>query len=523
MTSRNTYLAAGIACNTAAMFGYGTGYIGSLLVLPSFNHRFGLDLLSRHALAMTQSLVVSVWLLGALAGVVAALPVCSHLGRKMCLVCCAATYVLGALLQLVPSGKSMAAFDTGRLLNGIGVGAGTLVTPLYISEISRHSQRGMLLGSWQVGIQISALVGFWGGYASHRSLPDTLDLQWEVPVAIQLVPGSILLFGSLVLPESPIWLAERHDSEALRSAIAWLRSQDVSSPEVISEAEEHCQTVMERKKQEALGPRSSTWREIIRPSIRKRLNCGIGLMTLMTLSGTNALNFFAPTIFMSAGFTSTSASLFLTGVFGLVKLAAALSFMFYVVHFRGHRFWIILASAVCSFALFTLAFCVRFFETTTKGHFLGFYLDNGGIPTLPGVLGCIMVLIFAYFFGIGHGPIAWNFCAEVFPAHLSTMCCTITTCTQWLFQVVNAVLTPFLLTTAGWYTWIIFGCVNAFTLIWAILYIPETRGVPLGKQMDALFEDVTIEPTRDDASDETEDMMVVGEETPLLKPQRYMK
>lgn len=516
MSSRNIYLAAGIASSTAAMFGYGVSYIGGLLVLPSFNRRFALNDLSKYDLANTQSVVVAIWLVGALLGVISAMPVCSHLGRQKCLLFCAIISVIGAALQLIPSGRGMVNFDTGRLLNGIGVGAGTLVAPLYISEISRHSQRGMLLAAWQVSLQISALVGFWVAYFSHSVFPDTSDLQWEVSVILQFVPGAALLFGSFLIPESPIWLAERCDLDASRKALAWLRVDEVSSPEIISQVEEYHQTVLDRGRIEPSCPESSSLKEIFCRPIRKRLICGVGLMVLMTISGTNALNFFAPTIFMSAGFTSTSVSLFLTGIFGLVKVAASLGFMFYFVCVRGHRFWIIVATVVCSITLLVLAFCVRTFEPAKVQDSQMLVVDS---LNFSGFLACLMVFTFAFFFGIGHGPIAWNFCAEVFPAHLSTKCCAITTCAQWVSQVVNAVATPLLLSTAGWYTWIIFSSVNVFTLVWCILYIPETRGVPLGRPMDAVFESGSKLEHYDPA--EVEDIIVVGEETPLLNPKGY--
>lgn len=480
MDPRNIYLTAAIASNTACMFGYGTGYIGGILVLPSFNRHFALDQVSEHDRAAVQSLIVSIWLLGAFIGVLCAFPVCSRLGRRKCLIFCAFIYVLGVALQLEPNAGSIIAFDAGRLLSGIGVGAGTLVAPLYISEISLPSNRGMLLASWQVSMQVSSLVGFWGAYISHRCLPDTTAWQWGIPVSLQLAPGLALLLGSTVIPESPTWLAERHELNELLKVHAWLRREDASSPEVKSEVEDYHGTVVHRRRLASLRAEKSFLGEICSRPIRKRLICGVGLMTLMTLSGTNALNFYAPVVFMSAGFTSTSASLFLTGLFGLAKLAAALSFMFYVVRIGGNRLWLIVATSICSVSLLILAFCVRTFEART--------LEDGF--SIVGIVACLMVFIFAFFFGIGHGPIAWNFCAEVFPTDLSTKCCAITTCAQWLFQVVNAVATPLLLSSAGWYTWIIFHCINALTLVFCVFYIPETRGVPLGAAMDAAFGDV---------------------------------
>jgi hypothetical protein len=62
----------------------------------------------------------------------------------------------------------------------------------------------------------------------------------------------------------------------------------------------------------------------------------------------------APVIFMSAGFTTVSASLFLTGVFGVVKLLSAIAFMFVFVKVKGNRFWLLFGSALCGVSMFVL-------------------------------------------------------------------------------------------------------------------------------------------------------------------------
>ncbi|KAK3080355.1 hypothetical protein LTS18_002179, partial [Coniosporium uncinatum] len=66
--------------------------------------------------------------------------------------------------------------------------------------------------------------------------------------------------------------------------------------------------------------------EMRKKSMRQRLSVGVGLMIAQNMVGLNALNYYAPVVFMSAGFTSVSSSLLLTGIFGLVKLISAISF-----------------------------------------------------------------------------------------------------------------------------------------------------------------------------------------------------
>ena len=129
-SNKRLYLAALIACLTAALFGYSVGFIGGVLVLPSFLHHFHLDTLLPSDLAVSQARIVTVWLVGALLGVPLGMPVCSRFGRRRCLSFSALLYVLGTGLQLVNIGGNVAVFEAGRFLNGLGVGSGTLVSPM---------------------------------------------------------------------------------------------------------------------------------------------------------------------------------------------------------------------------------------------------------------------------------------------------------------------------------------------------------------------------------------------------------
>ena len=128
-SNRNLYFAAAVACMTASLFGYSVGFIGGVLVLPSFLHHFHLDELTAGELASAQAATVTSWLVGTLAGVVTGMPIYSRLGRKPCLFFCAVLYIIGAVLQVGGIG-GIRVFDIGRFINGIGVGAGTLVSPL---------------------------------------------------------------------------------------------------------------------------------------------------------------------------------------------------------------------------------------------------------------------------------------------------------------------------------------------------------------------------------------------------------
>lgn len=130
MSKTKLYIATSVAGMTGALFGYSVGFVGGMLVLPSFLHHFHLDTHSSSDLARAQSIIVSSWIVGAFFGVPCGIPICSRYGRKRCLMFSAAFYVLGTVLQVINAGPSLGVFVVGRLLNGFGVGAGTLASPI---------------------------------------------------------------------------------------------------------------------------------------------------------------------------------------------------------------------------------------------------------------------------------------------------------------------------------------------------------------------------------------------------------
>ena len=259
----------------------------------------------------------------------------------------------------------------------------------------------------------------------------------------------------------------------------------------------------------------------------------------------------APVIFMSAGFTSVSSSLFLTGIFGVVKVVSATAFMFYFVKIKGNRFWLKLGSLVCGISMLVLgrSFRLRFKKAPAyRRRYIAYFVRLLPPPTelqeakltIGGVISVLMVYVFAFFFGVSLGPISWNVCSEVsvlvppyahsinisydkiFPLHLNAKCCAITTCTQWLFQVcllphscqpftnynrrlllpplphgclLRWVGLPSKLSTAislvkpssPDISSIIYAVFCLVSYVWVSLCVPETRGVALGWAMDQVF------------------------------------
>ncbi len=183
--------------------------------------------------------------------------------------------------------------------------------------------------------------------------------------------------------------------------------------------------------------------------------------------------------------------------------------MFIFVRVRGNRFWLILGSSACAVSMFILGLCVLTMPASDPGS------ENENAPlTIRGAVAVVMVYVFAFFFGVSLGPISWNVCSEIFPSRLNAKCCMVTTCTQWLFQIVIAAITPILLASVGAWTFVVYGVFCVVSLVWCTAYVPETRGVGIGREMDEVFGMGKADGDEGAAVEEVEDVM--SERTPLI-------
>jgi MFS family permease len=147
----------------------------------------------------------------------------------------------------------------------------------------------MLMSGYQTILQLSALAGFWGAYASNSLFSDSSSLQWQTPIAVQLVPGILLLIGTLFIPETPRFLAEKGRWEEAESSLVWLRGVGEEEWKVGGEMEELREAA--RVSEVLKGRQQSFLREVVKKGVRERLVVGVGLMIAQNMVGLNALNY----------------------------------------------------------------------------------------------------------------------------------------------------------------------------------------------------------------------------------------
>jgi hypothetical protein len=147
----------------------------------------------------------------------------------------------------------------------------------------------MLLSGYQTAIQLAALAGFWSAYASHGIFPDSSQMQWRIPVAVQLLPALLLLCCIFAIPESPKFLLDNDFEPEATASIAWLRRVPLDHPCVDEDLNELWESSATVHAVHSQG--TGFWRALHKKSVRRRLGVGIGLMIAQNMVGLNALNY----------------------------------------------------------------------------------------------------------------------------------------------------------------------------------------------------------------------------------------
>ncbi|KAG0489068.1 hypothetical protein HPP92_007741 [Vanilla planifolia] len=246
-------------------------------------------------------------------------------GRRYTITISSIIFFLGAaLMGLAPNYETLI---TGRCVAGIGVGYALMIAPVYSTEISSTSHRGLLTSLPEMCISIGILLGYVANVAFEK-LP--LIYSWRTMLGICGFPALVLAYGVVYMPESPRWLVLQGRLADARSVL-----RKVSNSE--EEAEERLQSIkvaagidaeceddeMLRKAAESTAKGKGVWKEIfVRPkrTVKRILVAAVGLHFLQHATGIEAIVLYSPRIFKAAGITSTHNLLMATMGVGITKV-----------------------------------------------------------------------------------------------------------------------------------------------------------------------------------------------------------
>lgn len=306
------------------------------MALDSFRRDFGLNNRSTTARDTLQGNIVSTFQAGCFFGSLLTFPMAEKIGRRNSILVSSLVFLIGGTLMTAASGQ-IVILIIGRAIAGLGIGAVSLIVPVYIAEISPPSIRGRLVGIFEIASQAGGMCGFWINYAVDRTISDGTRTQWIVPLGLQLLPGVLLFAGMLLLcPESPRWLVRRDDWEEAGKILSRLRALPVDDPYVRRELSDIRAQAEERRATVQLA-KIDIARRLFAKGTRNRIGIGLLLMACQNMTGVNIITYYSPRIFETLGIVGTSTKLFATGFYGIAKTLGMIVFSLYFVERVGRR------------------------------------------------------------------------------------------------------------------------------------------------------------------------------------------
>ncbi|KAL4920494.1 general substrate transporter, partial [Aspergillus aurantiobrunneus] len=256
---------------------------------------------------------------------------------------CSAIFCLGVILEIINS-HSLLVFYTGRVICGLGVGGSATVSPIYLAEMSPKHLRARLGSGYQFTFTIGIFTSYWIDYALQFRAPT--PAQWQIPLALQLVPGALMGLGMLSLTESVRWLLANGNTHAAWASLVWVRgaSNDFNPSSAADELAEMKRAVDDdTKATEDFHPREL----LLRPNLH-RIALAVTLFIAQQATGATAMAYFGPQFFtilvgspasesQSSSSSTHSLTLLLTGIFGALKVLSCLIFILFVADRFGRK------------------------------------------------------------------------------------------------------------------------------------------------------------------------------------------
>jgi SP family arabinose:H+ symporter-like MFS transporter len=362
-------------------------------------------------------------------------------GRKLPLTLAAGIFMVSSLLMGWSSTYTW--LIVWRIMAGIGVGAASMLSPLYIAEVSPAAIRGRMVSVNQLTVVIGILLA----YLSNYLLAD-LENNWRWMFASGAIPAVLFFVCVFLVPESPRWLLSKGRVDEARHVLLRL----ASSATVVDAEIKTIQTGVTREVKGKL-------RDLIQPGIAFIVMLGITMAIFQQISGANAIFFYAPIIFEKAGM-NVKDQLFQQIMIGAINLLFTLLAM-QLVDKLGRKKLMLAGSALMALWLFLVGLCYAL------GLFQGYWLT-------------IFVLAFIATYATTLAPVTWVLISEIFPTKVRGIAVSVATCALWTACFALAYGFPVMIASLDApQTFFIFSGVCLLYFFILLKYIPETKGKTL--------------------------------------------
>ncbi len=437
-----------VAAIGGILFGYDTAVISGTTAIVK--NQFALT-------DMMEGWYVGCALIGSIAGVLVAGSLSDYLGRKLTMLVSAALFSISAIGCAVCG--SFDALVAYRIIGGVGIGIVSIVSPIYISEVSPARIRGTLVSLYQLAVTIGFLLAYLVNWVIDLNIDPAFAAggevslwekmfqteAWRGMLGSETLPALLFFFIIFFIPESPKWLIV---NGKLDKASAVLGKIYATSDEVNNEIEVTNASLK--------GETKGKWSDLLRPGILLAVIAGSAIAILGQFMGVNAVLYYGPKIFSEAGFDNAMFSTVLVGVVNCVTTVLAV----FIIDKVGRKqliYWGVSGMIICLLAIGTYF---------AKGSEWG--LGNGFMLTF--------FLAYVFCCAISISAIVFVLLSEMYPNSVRGRAMSIAGFALWIGTYLIGQLTPVLLGWSQAGTFFIFAvmCVPYMLIMWKI--IPETTG-----------------------------------------------
>ena len=360
-------------------------------------------------------------------------------GRRRILAWVAVLFALTSVATAVA--PTFPLFVAARFAGGLAVGAASLLSPMYVSEVSPPSVRGRMGALYQLSIILGILISYAINYLLRNSGVDN----WRWMFATGVFPSTVFFLLMLAAPETPRFLMMKGRKEE-----AFMLLERISGRQSAGFAIDEMQAAVHQ---------GGGWQALKRPGVKRALRVSFFLAILIHVSGINTIVDYAPAIFRSAGWKIDGAllSTFLVGVTEFLFTVAS----FWMIDRFGRKPLYVIGSIGMSASLVVLMVMVA----TDRFHG-------------PAVL--VVILTYLAFFSSCIGPVFWTLLPEIFPTDVRGLAMTVPVLTQWVANALVVLLFPYAYHQIG--KAVTFGFLATMALAQAVFtrfFVPETRNRPL--------------------------------------------
>ena len=437
--SRLLLQSAVIASLGGLLFGFDTAVISG--TTEALERVYGL---SKAGLGFT----VASALIGTIVGAIVAGPPADRYGRRQVLIVIAVLYFLSAL------GCSLAwdwySFLFFRFLGGIGVGGASVVSPMYIAEISPARVRGRLVALTQFNVVFGILLAFFSNYLIAQSASG--DLAWRLMLGVQALPAAAFFVLLFPIPDTPRWLVLKERLDEARAVLARLGTDGGS---------------VDREVEEIRASLDLEHHSLDEPFFsgryRKPILLAAAIAAFNQLSGINALMYYAPDIFRMSGAAGDTALLQAIAVGGTNLVFTMLALL--VIDRFGRRKLMLVGSVGYILSLGSTAWA--------------FYRYGGQFTRGGGLVVLVSLLVFIASHAFGQGAVIWVFISEIFPNRVRARGQALGSFTHWVMAAAISWTFPVIATASGGHAFAFYAAMMALQLLWVLFVMPETKGVPL--------------------------------------------